>query len=189
MYVCHSYGSIENMIKVDLLLLSGLGTSGATLAGANHSTGHVNLMLLRPIGIFLTDWFVILDLVPKELDVLLVLMAPMGAVLAVVGFVNHCGTMLLFRWGDHVADRLHLALRAFVFGFYFLEHHFLLHVHVVLFARCSCCKGYYIITSTKNTIAESEEGKPTQPHGKEWARGVVVVVRKTSKSIFCCEPH
>ena len=61
------------MIVVDLLLLSSLGTSGTTLAAANHGVGHVNLMLLRPVGIFLTDWFVILDLVPEELDVLLVL--------------------------------------------------------------------------------------------------------------------
>ena len=118
------------MIIVDLLLLSSLGTSGATLAGANHSVGHVNLMLLRPIGILLTDWFVILDLVPKELDVLLVLVAP---VRSVVFLMLDCRSMLLLGRRDHVADWLNgLALHGFIFGFSFLEHHFLLILFVWL---------------------------------------------------------
>ena len=154
------------MIVVDLLLLSSLGTSGTTLAAANHGVGHVNLMLLRPVGIFLTDWFVILDLVPEELDVLLVLVTPVGAV---VFLMLDCRSMLLFGWRDHVADWLHgLALHGFIFGFSFLEHHFSAKANPILCARGSGWKWQGIITSAENTATEAKEGERSNRREKNW---------------------
>lgn len=108
----------HHVIIVYLLFGLALGTSRAARALLDRGMRDVDMMSPGPFRFLFRDGLAILDLVAKELDVLLILVTP---VVSFIGLVLDGRSVLLLGRRDGITDRRYLALGGL--GFSFLEDH------------------------------------------------------------------